>query len=594
MAFSKSVQIPVEQKGQISVECEFCEGGNKIKYKCLDCQVLMCSRCKDKVHARFKNAIGHKVKDIKELGKLEEVDTFNFSDVKCLVHSDQVCCVYCKTCKKVICVKCITKYHNGHTFIDEEELDIKKKKIKDNCERAEGNIQYTVEILNKIEELKEQEDAKFKKNKQDICIRREALKSEVDRYTDKLVKDLEQTWKSNSRVIETEHGKMNKALENLLISCNSAKIVTTSRDFKKFFDNFDQLAISLAEGLPPGRLDCHLGVLRFPKPENFELLGRFIPASKFEVMSFGSMSYRILDIHHDLHSKIECKVSKVFTTDLRNVHCIARCVDGTLWIYDSISEKLQYINYVKNDIKVMLELQITVLGMFVMSACNNLLMSVAGETRLQIVNSSTGQMTDSNYHEEPIAGLSVPNCVHLTKNDTVIIGVGVLEKNVEPAVIVMGHDGRCLSKYEQRLYNKPLFTCPKGITTTKNGNICVLDCPDADHKRVVVLGKKGEYKQIYTGHYRLNKGRMKQFTPTDLLTTPADNIVITDFHTSLLHVLNCEAKFIGYYKVYGIGIIYPSSLALSTEGHMYIGCSTETDEPETLKAKVYEVEYSGF
>ncbi|CAG2191701.1 unnamed protein product [Mytilus edulis] len=227
--------------------------------------------------------------------------------------------------------------------------------------------------------------------------------------------------------------------------------------------------------------------------------------------------------------------------------------------------------------------------MFVMSACNNLLMSVAGETRLQIVNSTTGLMTDSNYHEEPIAGLSVPNCVHLTKNDTVIIGVGVLEKNVEPAVIVMGHDGRCLSKYEQRLYNKPLFTCPKEITTTKNGNICVLDCPDADHKRVVVLGEKGEYKQIYTGHYRLNKGRMKRFSPTDLFTTPADNIVITDFHTSLLHVLNCGGNLIGYYNLYDIGIIYPFSISLSTKGHMYIGCLTETDGPETLKAKVYEV-----
>lgn len=87
---------------------------------------------------------------------------------------------------------------------------------------------------------------------------------------------------------------------------------------------------------------------------------------------------------------------------------------------------------------------------------------------------------------------------------------------------------------------------------------------------------------------------MKQFTPTDLLATPADNIVITDFFTGMLHILNCEAKFIGYYNLYDIGIIYPCSLALSTEGCIYIGCSTETDGPETLKANVYEVEYSGF
>ncbi|CAC5413567.1 unnamed protein product [Mytilus coruscus] len=459
----------------------------------------MCSRCKYKVHARFKNAIGHKIKDIKELGNQEEVDTFNFNEIICLQHSDQVGCVYCKTCKKVICVKCVSKVHNGHTYIGEEELDIKKKKINDDHKRAEGNIKFMAKILNKIEEIQEQEDAKFKKNKQDILIRREALKSEVDRYADILVKDLEQKWKSNSLVIETERCKMNKALEKLLISCNSAKIMTTSRDFKEFFYNFDQLAVSLAERNPPGRLDCHLGVLRFPKPEEFELLGRFIPAGQFKVTSFGSINCWFLEIHHNLLSKIECKVSKMFTTDLRNVHCMARCADGTLWIYDSISEKIQYINYEKNNIKVMLELQITVHGMLVMSACNNLLMSVASETRLQIINSTTGQITDSNYHVEPYACLSVPNCVHLTNNDTVTVGVGELKNKVEPAVIVMGHGGRRLAKYEQSWYNKPLFTRPKRITTTKNGNICVLDCPDADHKRVVVFGKKGEYKQIYTG-----------------------------------------------------------------------------------------------
>ncbi|XP_071136935.1 tripartite motif-containing protein 42-like [Mytilus edulis] len=114
MAFSKSLT-----KGQIPVGCQLCEGGQKIEWKCTDCSLLICDRCKVGVHLRI--AKDHRIVNIREIGEVEDSwDSFVFSELKCKDHHNQPCSLYCRTCNKVICLKCIAKSHNGHTFVDEE------------------------------------------------------------------------------------------------------------------------------------------------------------------------------------------------------------------------------------------------------------------------------------------------------------------------------------------------------------------------------------------------------------------------------------------------------------------------------------------
>ncbi|XP_071153503.1 uncharacterized protein [Mytilus edulis] len=574
MASSKSLQ-----RGQIPVGCELCDGGNKIKFKCLDCQLLMCSRCKYKVHARFKNATEHRIRDIKELEQEEEVDTFNFSDVKCLEHPDQACCVYCQTCKQVICLKCVTKVHNGHTFIDEEELNDKKTITRSGQKKSDESIHNLTSTLDKVQDIKDQEDAKFRKIKQDILSHRDAFKCEVDKHADNLVKDLEQTWELNSQEIGAKQSKIKKTLENLQRESNNVKSITTSKDFVKFFDEFDKFAVSLCGATPQENLE-------------FSLLGRFLP-DKITMVNFGSMENRgNLEIQHP---KIEFKIAKQFTTQLRNVHNICRCSDGTLWIYDGILEKLQHIKFDNQNIKIMSESNcFTICDMAAMNAFTNLVVAALDETKLLIISETKSSTVwlkhdESNYDVRPYTSQSQPICVHITKDNRVIVGV---VRETKAAVVVMGQDGGCLEKYEEDSNKEPLFTWPRLITSTINGNICVVDGKLSDC-RFLVLGKEGEIKQVYTGQPTINTEE-KPFSPSDLLTTPADNIVVTDLLISTLHILNSEGKFIGYYNLNDIGIIYPCRLTLFTEGHMYLGCSNKKDSPETLKAKLYDLEYSGF
>ena len=63
MAMSKPL---LEQ--QCPIQCQFCETDSKIQWKCIDCDILMCQRCKDQIHVKFKGANTHCVKETKHIG----------------------------------------------------------------------------------------------------------------------------------------------------------------------------------------------------------------------------------------------------------------------------------------------------------------------------------------------------------------------------------------------------------------------------------------------------------------------------------------------------------------------------------------------
>lgn len=53
---------------QSPIQCQLCEQGAKITWKCLECDLLMCSSCKNNVHPKIKTAKEHMIIGIKEIG----------------------------------------------------------------------------------------------------------------------------------------------------------------------------------------------------------------------------------------------------------------------------------------------------------------------------------------------------------------------------------------------------------------------------------------------------------------------------------------------------------------------------------------------
>ncbi|XP_063410064.1 uncharacterized protein LOC134693250 [Mytilus trossulus] len=435
MAFARSIQ-----KGQIPVGCQLCEGGNKIQWKCITCESLMCDKCKNGVHLKIGK--DHKILNINEIGKSEgSKDTIKFSEVKCDEHSNQACCLFCKTCNKFICPKCITiKVHNGHELIEEEDYN-------------KGTVQLT------------------------------------------------------------------------------------------------------------------------PKQK----------------------------------SKIKLEISKVYKTDLNNIHFIAVCSDGSLWIGDNVKSKLQHVKLRENRTEVITSLNTQIYGM-AKTHSNNILVT-KDETKLKLINTMTGEITDSRYDVKPLYPISV----YVTSDHRVIIGANPVEELLpitrQGVVIVMDQEGKQLKEYEhvnhkKQLFSlprfrkssitKPLFSFPICVTCTSNGNICVVDMLDYDRRgRVVVLSPGGDILGTYTGHPDVNTEE-KPFTPVRILTTPLDSIIVTDVDNHLLHILTDQGQSITYYNLRDMGILDPYSLALSSSGTIFIGCVSPKESPDTAKAKLYELNYSGF
>ena len=81
MAFSQLIK-----RGQVPMSCNLCEVETEISSKCLDSNLLMCSKCKDKIHPKFKNANNHRIVDIKEVGSHQVHPGYrkpDFSSIEC-------------------------------------------------------------------------------------------------------------------------------------------------------------------------------------------------------------------------------------------------------------------------------------------------------------------------------------------------------------------------------------------------------------------------------------------------------------------------------------------------------------------------------
>lgn len=54
---------------QTALMCQFCDQQN-IKCKCVDCDILLCNSCKEKIHKKLKSADKHKILSIQDIGKV--------------------------------------------------------------------------------------------------------------------------------------------------------------------------------------------------------------------------------------------------------------------------------------------------------------------------------------------------------------------------------------------------------------------------------------------------------------------------------------------------------------------------------------------
>ncbi|XP_076104920.1 uncharacterized protein LOC143073343 [Mytilus galloprovincialis] len=562
MAFSQSIR-----KGQIPVNCGLCETGRPIKWKCLDCDLLLCNHCKEKVHLRVKTAKDHRIIDLKDIGlHKEELD---FANIPCQDHAGQNNCLYCKTCDSLICPTCVAKVHKKHDLTEiQEGYNIKIDKLKNGQRKIQSKRKEIVSYKKQLNQLLSSENYKYNQVNQAIQKHEQSVKVAVERYFKKLRVELDQNLETVSNTIKSDLNAISDLLNQAEEKDNEVQELIHITYASKFFSDANKARQKTNDiDMPNTR-------------SSYETIPNFVPG-EITQSNIGVLEY---DENLSNEPHINLAINKQYQTELEVVDFVCSSIDQSFWISSGPLGLVQKVKSDGTNLKVLSSYNIQVYGMAVTQS-NNLLLCTEG-SRLQEISCNTGRLTDSVYDVSPF----LPTAVHVTSDNKVLVA-GVNSDYPEQGrrvVILMDQNGDHDRVFEHDQYKQPIFTYPCRLTCT-NRNIHVVDRESDDRYRVVVLGQGGDIINIYTGDTEINKD--EPFRPEGIMTTPRDNVIVSDPGTNTLHILNNDGFLMTYYKTSDINIMLPMSLVFTQTGKLYIGCSTPGDSTED--AKIYEVTISG-
>ncbi|XP_063431521.1 E3 ubiquitin-protein ligase TRIM45-like [Mytilus trossulus] len=319
MAFSQSAH-----KSQIPINCHLCDIEKNIKWKCLECELLLCDNCKIKRHPRIKNSNDHRVIDIKDVGLHgEELD---FTSIKCRDHPGQTCCLFCKSCNSLVCPTCVSKVHKKHDLIEISEAYNTKK---DNLKRGQRKIEMgKSEVFTKkrlLERLKNGENVKYTRVMGDIKNQGEALKQFVDKHVEKIRNEVDQDRKTVSQSIDAELHTISRSIQTSDDKNNEIEDLINNTDSAKFFYEV-------------GKIENSMDV---PSPKiksTYKSIPDFV-LGKINQSNIGLLQSKVTP----LELIVSIQINKQYQTEHSEVSNISACSDNSILINCSLDEKFMKV-----------------------------------------------------------------------------------------------------------------------------------------------------------------------------------------------------------------------------------------------------------
>ncbi|CAC5368116.1 unnamed protein product [Mytilus coruscus] len=542
MALSKSLQ-----KGQVPMSCQMCEESNEIKWKCLLCNFLLCTKCQ-KLHKKVKSTNQHTIIDIADIASHQQQtkDKLDFSNIPCgiLIHAGQNCCLFCQSCEVVVCPLCITDIpdkHDKHKMIElAKGYELTIKTVETFNSEIDQKIVQNMKVLCELGNFKSSEDIKYDLEEQNILSRGKDLKDEVEKHTNKLLKELNQRKEVLMKNVNDAENRSEKIDKDLDFRKKNLSYALNSNNANQVFSIHSEEKTSRNQSIEYVQT-------------TFKKLPKFVPGKQLvEDFYLGSLVE-----NNDDQKQFELKVINHYKTVFPLVENLVCCGDASTWISHSINQKLQQVKLTNKSLHEMHTFKIDIYNMALLPS-GDILLSTR-ESNLKILFYRTMK-------------------VELTH------GPG--------QVIMMDMDGKKEKVYHTDTKGKPIFTLPYRITTDNDSKIYVIDIlNDEGSGRIVALDKTNEVRWIYIGNPDLNK--RQTLKPKDLVATKSDNIIITNRHKHMIHILNTSGQCIHYLNTKDqLGIHFPNSVDIDNRGTLYIGCNTYQGQPD--EAKIYTVQVSGF
>ncbi|XP_076111755.1 uncharacterized protein LOC143079993 [Mytilus galloprovincialis] len=423
MAFSQSIR-----QAQIPKPCELCETDTNINWKCVQCNTLMCDKCK-KIHLKVQTSITHDIVDVKRSEAKTKIEhTIITDNIPCQIHKRKLNCMFCRTCDHLVCPDCITASHKIH---DLDSIDTvcneRREKLKDLESTCFEKFTLCEIEDSKIKDFKAKNEQLSAKCVQKINQREQLTKDEVSKYAKALKEELESEKQRIEKYIAEKEKHTEKVKETLLEKQSNIQEVLESNQAAQVFNTFSEIR---KKEIPDVSFDAFPEEAKdfFPTKENLMNIRNL----------FGSLQKTKLPSRLP---QMNLDVIKSYTTDLSMVDRVLIQDDKTAWIFNNDIPTLRKIN-INDKIATVKDISVEIYDMS-LTDNNDILMSFCNSTAVNLLKTKTGEI-EMFLSVSPL----IPLGIHVTKHNEIILGVRDRGDVYNPrntncrTVIIFGMDGK--------------------------------------------------------------------------------------------------------------------------------------------------------
>ncbi|XP_063427140.1 uncharacterized protein LOC134710683 [Mytilus trossulus] len=551
MAYSASIK-----KSQDVLTCGLCETDTKIKVKCMDCNLYMCQKCTDKVHAKFKNADLHDIVALKDIhSHIEDTDvTSEFKPVKCKDHRKHMCCMYCKTCEILVCPKCIANTHHPHSMIEIQTVcQNKVEEMKQMYDQAHKKIE---KFMEKIDIMVEIERSKSYELVQKI-LEEEKLAKKVQSQCLKLLQETEEKSKKNTELMSFKKSKVLEEGKDIEIVMQQVENNHKSKNTEKFFEAISSLHAKL-ESIEQSTI---------PKSFNIKTQ-QYVPNYKIQTNSI------------TVEMEIQFQIKSKYDIDMSYIHSITSDKEGNIWIADG-GKQIQQLQ-LKEGVKTTKSIKIEIKDPEIRCLNNKVLLASSRRIFQLYFNEELKVFKDFSPN--------APYTLHVSDNQ-IILGMdctSMTDKEDTPVIIRLGFDGEIIQVYKnhgRQLLTGDVVRC----CTTADDDICYIDSKSTDgfEGDVVFISRDGIIQWKYKGNSLINSDE-HFFAPVEVVITKSKKLIISDIKQHALHLVTAKGELVTILDLTLMGLENPGVMTIDVKGTLWI------ESKELNKERLSAVIFSGF
>ena len=229
---NSAAETPVE-----SIKCSSGLDENPAVARCLTCSDYLCESCCT-IHRKLKMSKDHDVKTLNEIKQSDKKIGVQSLHKKqhCAEHEDELLKIYCKTCKKVMCLLCAVVTHKNHDYV---VISAVRAELQKQLEKQISEVQAkTIEFQN---------HQKYTENL--LRISNEAAKSserEINKAFDEVIAGFEARRVQLLAEVHSVHESEVKQItaESESLACSLSRLLGSIQFTKQLLDNGDDVEVT--------------------------------------------------------------------------------------------------------------------------------------------------------------------------------------------------------------------------------------------------------------------------------------------------------------------------------------------------------------